>query len=627
MSRRSRSITTKGALGVAAAVAGLFALAAPTLADNAVIATSHPDLTGATVLGSKAILACFDKSLATNYNITDGNFYLQGYGEGRRTGGAGSDLQKATVIPTGTGDFCVTVTFSGTGDVRTYSDLTVDAGAVTATAAAGAQVNVPGSVALTGSLFPNTPGATLRPQLVSAAVASSTTAVYNFSEPLSADVGANGKFGFYTFSGGDLAFHAGTISTFTQGATAVAITFAGADATALPAATRFVVREGAVTDSLGQGNPLGVTGNASLRLNLTPTTGAVSGSGGTIAYHFDFDQPIPANAVVCPSDFALFDTSGDRYSPTLGIVPSISADRRSITLDFTAGTAGGDPAQITLATVAADGIDASSCATAAAPLNSDGSASLSGATDHAGLTSGPDLINFTIDKVHGNVLFDFDAPVSTTAGALNPADFELIDGGGNITATPSQGGCGILDPSTGPQLSVNPNTPNEVVVNFGVPSCLAGLLAGSDSLNLVDTAVGVTVKEGAVSDAVTGVVNPIGTLGVAPAAPTPAGPTTPPAPPVPAVPPLVIPPAVKKPSTGCVTKRIVTIHLLTSISARLKSATATVNGKAYPVSKKLVVTIPLSKYESSKNVILRIKGKPKSGHVAINATRTYHPCK
>jgi hypothetical protein len=626
MSRRSRSITTKGTLGAAAAIVGLFAFAAPTLADNAVISTSHPDLTGASVLGSKAILACFDKSLATNYNVTDANFFLQGYSEGRRTG-PGADLQMATVIPTGTGNFCVTVTFSGTGDVRTYSDLTVGAGAVTSTAAAGAQVNVQGSVALTGSLFPNTPGSTLRPQLVSAATASSTTAVYNFSEPLSGDVGANGKFGFYTYASGDTAFHAGTISSFTQGATAVAITFAGADATALATATRFVVREGAVTDALGQGNPLGVTGNASLRINLTPTTGAVSGSGGTIAYHFDFDQPIPATAVVCPSAFALFDTSGVRYSPTLGIAPAVSADRRSVTLDFTAGTAGGDPNQITLATVAGDGIDGSSCATAAAPLNSDGTASLSGATDHAGLTSGPDLINFTIDKANGNVLFDFDAPVATTTGAINPADFALIDGNGDITSTPSQGGCGLLDPSTGPQFSVNPNAPNEVVVNFGVPSCLAGLLAGSPSLSVVNGAVGVTVNEGAVADAVTGVVSPMGTLGVAPPAPTtPVGPTTPPAPPVPTVPPLVIPPVVKKPSVGCVTKRVVTIHLLTSISARLKSATATVNGKAYPVSKKLVVTIPLSKYESSKNVVLRIKGKPKTGHQAINATRTYHPC-
>jgi hypothetical protein len=625
MSRRSRTITTKGALAVAAALVGLFAFAAPTLADNSVISTNHPELTGADVLGSKAILACFDKPLATTYNITDADFFLQGYAEGRKTG---SGFDEATVIPTGTGDQCVTVTFSGTGDVRTYSDLTVLAGAVTSTAAAGAQVNIQGSVALTGSLFPNTPGSTLRPQLVSAAVASSTTAVYNFSEPLSGDVSANGKFGFYTYNGGDLAFHAGTISTFTQGATAVAITFAGADATALPAATRFVVREGAVTDALGQGNPLGVTGNASLRINLAPTTGAVAGSGGTIAYHFDFDQAIPQTAVICPADFALFDSAGVRYSPVVGTAPAVSADRRSVILDFIAGTTGGDPDQITLATVAADGIDGSSCATAAAPLNSDGTAALSGATDHAGLTSGPDLINFTIDKTNGNVLFDFDAPVATTAGAINPAAFHIVDANGGLTTTPDQGGCGLLDPATGPEFSVNPSTPNEVVVNFGEPSCVAGLLAGSANLSAVDNAVGVTVDEGAVMDATTGDLNPIGTLGVTPPAPTtPTGPTTPPAPPVPPVAPLVIPPVVKKPSTtGCVTKRVITIHLLTSVSARLKSATATVDGKAYPVSKKLVITIPLSKYENVKTVTLKIKGKPKVGHQAINATRTYHPC-
>ncbi|HEY5197836.1 MAG TPA: hypothetical protein VIJ51_12505 [Solirubrobacteraceae bacterium] len=631
MSRRSRIITTKATLGIAAAIAGVFAFAAPALADSSVISTSHPELTGASVLGSKAILACFDKSLATNFNINNQDFYLQGYDEGRTTGITGqSDLSIQGVAATGTGNQCVTVSFSGTGDVRTYSDVTVLQGTVTSTPAAGAQVNVQGSVPLSGSLFPNTPGTTLRPQLISAAVATSTTAVYNFSEPLSADVGANGRFGFYTFNGGDTTFHAGTISTFTQGATAVAITFAGADATALSAATRFVVQEGAVTDSLGQDNPLGVTGRASLRINLTPTTGAVSGSGGTIAYHFDFDQAIPPTAVVCPTAFALFDESGVRYSPVTGVAPSVSADRRSVTLDFVAGTPGGDPDQITLATVAADGIDAASCApvapAVAQPLNSEGTGALSGATDHAGLTSGPDLINFTIDKANGNVLFDFDAPVATAAGSIDPADFALVDGNGALTTTPSQGGCGILSPSTGPQFSVNPSTPNEVVVDFGMPSCLAGLLAGTPTLTAVNSAVGVTVNQGAVMDATTADVNPIGTLGYNPPVTAPAGPTTPPAPPVPPVAPLVIPPAVKKPSTGCVTKRIITIHLLKSVSARLKSATATVDGKAYPVSKKLVVTIALSKYEKVKTVTLKIKGKPKTGHQAINATRTYHPC-
>src|SRR5206468_13027523 len=98
----------------------------------------------------------------------------------------------------------------------------------------------------------------------------------------------------------------------------------------------------------------------------------------------------------------------------------------------------------------------------------------------------------------------------------------------------------------------------------------------------------------------------------------PAGPTTgatpPPAPPVPVLPPLGIPPAVKKPTpTGYVTHKVITLHLLKSVSARLKSATATLNGKAYPVSKSLVITIALSKYTKIKTLTLKIKGKPKTG--------------
>jgi hypothetical protein len=305
-----------------------------------------------------------------------------------------------------------------------------------------------------------------------------------------------------------------------------------------------------------------------------------------------------------------------------------------VTLDFVAQAAGGDADQITLATVAADAIDAASCSPVApavpVSLNSEGTASLSGATDHPGLTSGPDLINFTIDKTNGNVLFDFDAPVETASGTIDPAAFHLLDGNGNLTSPPDQGGNGLLgEPATGPQFSVNPNTPNEVVVDFAAPTSALGVLAGSPNLSAVDNAVGVTVDEGAVADATTGDLSPIETLGVTPPAPTPTPtptPTVPPAPPVPTVPPLVIPTTPAKTTTGCVTHRVITLHLLVSVSARLKSATATVDGKAYPVSKKLVITIPLSKYEKVKTVTLKIKGKPKVGHQAINATRTYHPC-
>ncbi len=621
MSRRSRKITKQGSLGVAAALAALFAFAAPGVADNSLISTTHPGLIAAATVGTHGVQLCFDKQLATTFNINDQDFFLQGYTESRKTG---SGLQVGTVVSSGSG-FCATVVFNGVGDVRTYSNVTVLSGAVTSTAPAGGQVNGQGSVALTGSLFPNVPGSTLRPQFTGATANSATTAVYNFSEILQGNVGADMNFGFYTYSAGDSAFHPGTVSSFTPGGSTVTIAFSGTNAAALPAASRFVVREGVVTDPLGQNNPLGATAGPTLRLNLVNTSGVLNAS--TVTYHFDFDNAIPAGAAVCAGNFALFDSTGVRYSPALGVAPVIAANRRSIALTFVPGSVGGDAAQITLATVSSGGIDASSCP-GTTPLNSDGSVALSGATDHAGLTSGPDLISFFVDKANGNVLYTFDAPVATGSGSINPSAFHLVDGNGTLTSPPTQGSGGLLCPTVG-GFSVNPSTPNVVIVNFAHASCLLGVI-GSLDLNAVNNAVGVTVDEGAVADATSGDLNPIGTLGRTPPPPTPAGttgPTTPPAPPVPTVPPLVIPPTVKKPtSLGCVTHKVITLHLLTSVSARLKSATATLNGKAYPVSKKLVITIALSKYVKIKTLTLKIKGKPITGTQTINATRTYHPC-
>jgi hypothetical protein len=621
MSRRSRTITTKGTLGLAAALTGLLAFAAPGLADNSLIQTTHPDLIAASVNGTHSVQLCFDKQLTTTFNINDQDFYLQGYTESRKTG-AGGGLMVGTVVASGSG-YCATVVFNGAGDVRTYSDVTVLGGAVTSTPAAGAQVNGQGSVALTGSLFPNPPGITLRPQLTSAAATSASTAVYNFNEILQNDIGANGQFGFYTFTSGDSVFHTGNVGSFTPGSSSITIAFTGAAAAALPSASRFAVNEGVVTDPLGQSNPLGAMSGPTLLLNLVSTSGLASAA--STSYHFDFDNPIPAGTQVCPADFTLFDSTGVRYSPASGVPAVFSSDRKSVTLSFLPVSPGGDPNQITLATVAPNALDSTSCSTSTHPLSSHGAVALAGATDRAGLTTGPDLIGFHLDKSNGNVLFDFDAPVSTSA--INPAAFHVIDGGGTVSSAPDQGGTGLLGaPPSGQQFTVNPTAPNEVVVNFSAPQSLLGLLSLGSSLALVNSAVGVTVDEGAVADSATGQLNPIGTLGVAQPAPaTPAGPTIPPAPPVPPLPPLVLPKTPAK-KTGCVTHKVITLHLLKSVSARLKSATATLNGKSYPVSKKLVISISLSKYVKVKTLTLKIKGKPKTGHLAISATRTYHPC-
>jgi len=98
MSRRSRKHTTNGTLGVAAALAALFAFAAPSLADSSLISTTHPGLIAAATVGTHGVQLCFDKQLATTFNINDQDFFLQGYTESRKTG-SGLQVGPATSAP------------------------------------------------------------------------------------------------------------------------------------------------------------------------------------------------------------------------------------------------------------------------------------------------------------------------------------------------------------------------------------------------------------------------------------------------------------------------------------------------------------------------------------------------
>jgi hypothetical protein len=301
----------------------------------------------------------------------------------------------------------------------------------------------------------------------------------------------------------------------------------------------------------------------------------------------------------------------------MGSTPTISVDRRSVTLAFAPDTAGGDPAQITVATVAAGALDGASCASAAAPLNSEGVAALAGVAARAGLTSGPDLQSFTLNRSTAIVSFVFDAPVSSSVAVSR---FHLVDNSGGLTPPPSQAfPCLALGATPAPQFTVGPA--NQVNVNYSIPTCLLSLLAGPPDVSTVARTVGVTVDEGGVSDAATSDLNPLGSLGITPTGPTgPTGPTVPPVitvpPPPPTQPATTTKPAVK----AC--HRVVTIHLLSTLSRSLRSATATVNGKKVAVSKKLTVVVDFAKYPGAKSIVVRIKGKLRNGH-SKSTTRTY----
>ncbi|MGI8803955.1 MAG: hypothetical protein ACR2KV_17635 [Solirubrobacteraceae bacterium] len=237
---------------------------------------------------------------------------------------------------------------------------------------------------------------------------------------------------------------------------------------------------------------------------------------------------------------------------------------------------------------------------------------------NAGATTGPDLTSFRIDRSTGMVSFVFDQSVSTAAGATLASAFHLVDGSAGLTAPPAQIQC-TLGPPAAPQFTLGPA--NTVNVNFAVPTCtLLGAFPGPPDLAAVRSAVGVTVDEGAVTDAAAAaLVNPVGSLGVTPST-TPTGPTIPPATPIPTLP-TPTTPAVTRPTTRTC-KRVVTLHLLTTVSRNLRSATATVNGKKLVVSKALTVTVNFGKYAGTKSLVVKIKGKLKNGRT-VTRTSTY----
>ncbi len=240
---------------------------------------------------------------------------------------------------------------------------------------------------------------------------------------------------------------------------------------------------------------------------------------------------------------------------------------------------------------------------------------------NAGATTGPDLVSFRLDRSTGIASFVFDQSVSAAAGATTASAFHLVDGSAGLTVPPAQIQC-TLGPPAAPQYTLGPA--NTVNVNFAGPTCgLLTLLPGPPDLTAVRSAVGVSVDEGAVTDAAAPVVNPVGSLGVTPTT-MPPGPTTPPGAPIP---PATAPTAPTTPTTPAKPKakkctRVITLHLLSSVSRNLRSATATINGKKVTVSKKLTVTIAFAAYPSVKTVVVKIKGRLKSHH-SITRTRTY----
>ena len=532
MGKRGRSaLWRSGGLTLFGAAGFVLAITAIGSADNAPLSPNVPNLVSVTATSSRQVDACFNQPLATTYNINDNNFKLQGYSETRKTGAGGALSITGSPTPDPRNANCVIINYapnsSQGGDVRTYSRAFILHGAVTSTSGL---LNVQDAVPLTGSGIPPAPGATLRPVLIGASP-SGQLVTYTFSEPVA--VANPAGFGYYNNAAGDPFEHFGTqLVNFSPGSASVSVLFGPSAASA----TRFVVDAGAVQDANNVGGPAGDIGGATQSPDLANTGGRVCSNEATAVYTYVFNQPVN---VINAAGFLAYDAAGNVYRivnpppasaafcgmnvrPASGF--SVSNDARTVTvwLNTDPSDASPDPAQITLETVAAG----TATSTATGLSNSQGSLAVPAVADHPGLTTGPDLLSFSINTTTGFVIYNFDAPVNPTVG--NISFFHLVEPDGTIINPPNQ--CptgsflGMGGTPTGPAFGVTGNT---VGVSFAVPGP-PGLLGGcgpSSVTNAVN-AVGVTVDEGAAQDATTGVVNPLGALGLGTASPGGGGGTT-----------------------------------------------------------------------------------------------------
>ncbi|MHB8691425.1 MAG: hypothetical protein ACYDHH_09285 [Solirubrobacteraceae bacterium] len=500
-----------GGLALVAALGAALAWAAAGSADNSPLATTAPDLVSANATSARVIDACFDQALATTFNISDSNFYLQGYTESRKTGSAGA-LSVAGTNPDPASAKCVLVTLAPNAalgaDARTYSRVVVKSGAVTSTSGV---LNADDAVPLGGSLIPPSPLQTLRPTVINATAQSSTQVVYTFSRPIFSP--NLGSFGFYNNVPGDAAEHvagaSGNIVSFTPGSTTVTVNFP----TPTTSASRFVVDENAVLAADGQGNPAGAIGGATQNPDLGNGGGRVNTSTeAQPVYSFVFSQPIllPSTAKT-QTGFELTDLAGNTYHP-INAAPTLSVDGRTLTIKFQADPSDSspDPNEITLESVAAGTVQAANPLTGSTG-NSQGALGLPSVADHPGLTSGPDLLSFSINNTTGVVVFSFDDPLA--GSPVNVSKLELVTASGGLIPPPNQCASPPIIGTPAPSFGVTGNT---VGVLFAKPTTsTTALNCGGTDLSLVNSAVGVETDEAAVQ-AQTGQFSALSALGITP---------------------------------------------------------------------------------------------------------------
>lgn len=365
-------------------------------------------------------------------------------------------------------DRCVLAAFPADTDVTSYTIGVV--GNVVVKDRSG-EVNLQDSLPLDGGGDTRGSGGTSSPELLRASVDRTLDQIRYVFDERQLDEGSAqpNLFGYYTRDG--QAVTGASVESVDD--STVIVGFGGGGGQQVEEAVRFFVESGAVKDSQGMASTPGAAGGATAVPDLVTVKRA--GTAGS-QYDFRFDEAVQNEML---DKFMLFTTDGEPLAAS-----SVSRPTPEI-VRATFSSAADFQGKIARAVVARGAVES---LTAQGSASTIGAAALPRAGNGSGPTSGPDLLEVTLDSATGQATYRFDA---TLMGEDVQADnFFIVSDSGTVTAARD-----LVD-VTGSSDGV---TGAEVVLLFDQDQAQAAVLA--------------SVNPGAVADQ-SGEANPTITIGI-----------------------------------------------------------------------------------------------------------------
>ena len=374
----------------------------------------------------------------------ESGFQLAGLKPSNRVGATDAQL-----VENGDGR-CILASFPADTDVSSYTIGVVGNSVVENRSG---EVNLQDSVPLGGGRDTRGVGGTNAPELLNVTVDATLDQIsYVFDENELGEEGtANAsRFGYYTEDG--TAVTGRSVESVDDDT--VIIGFGNDGQNQVDQAKRFFVQEGAVQDAQGNANTFGAAGEATAVPDLVSVKRA---AGGGSQYDFRFDEAVQREQ---GGKFVLYTSDMQKLTASSVTRPSAEIVRATFSKasDFTD--------KIARAAVA-DGAVAS--LNTGARSNTIGAASLPRGGEGAGPTSGPDLLDVTLDRETGQATFVFDATLEEDG--IEAASFFLVTDSGNVRAARD-----VVSVGTGEGV-----TGNSVVVLFDEATAQAAGLASVNS--------------------------------------------------------------------------------------------------------------------------------------------------